>query len=292
MLCSAAHEAGLYANCHMVENMGYLSLHGMAEAVFALRIREGQQVMVLSADAETRVRRGGCTFLIAPGQAMILSSGDRFDLQIHGAGRRYLVSFTDEALKNGLLELDIMPDLSLREPGPRPVGLNQRSDLSLYIEELMSRSGGETGARIAVCYNTIILLLIIEAFYRPSIQECGNGSGGQYEAIIKRYISDNIAGELSLEELASCAGISKRQVYNLFNNLFGMTPGEYIRRARLLAVHREISSCLIRENITDIALKYGFSNPGRFSQQYKAYVGELPSQTLKKRLRGEGLQQH
>ncbi|WP_188745888.1 helix-turn-helix domain-containing protein [Marinobacterium zhoushanense] len=276
----------------MAENMGYLCLQGMAEGSFALRIREGQQLLVLSADVDTRVRRGGCTFLMAPGQAMILSAGDKFDLQLNGAGRRYLVSFTDEVLKNGLFELNIMPDLLLRELGPRAVEPNQRPGLSLYIEELISRSSGEAGTRIAACYNTIILLLIVETFYKPSIQERSNGLGGQYEAIIKRYISDNLAGDLSLEELASCAGISKRQVYNLFNNLFGMTPGEYIRRARLMAVHREISNCMTRENITDIALKYGFSNPGRFSQQYKAYVGELPSQTLKKRLRGGRLHHH
>jgi len=35
-------------------------------------------------------------------------------------------------------------------------------------------------------------------------------------------------------------------------------------------------------NVTEVALKYGFTNLGRFSAQYKEYIGELPSQTFRK----------
>jgi len=279
-------ESGPEPTCRRVEEMGYLCLRGMATGTLALRMRDDRYALLMSPDVETGVKQGGGCSVVAPGQAIILSPGKRFELQMNSPGCRYLVSFDRDRLKQGLLDLDILPDLSLRNPEGRPVELNRRSDVSLYIEELISRSEGEVNARIGVCYNTIILFLIIEAFYKPTIQEWESGDCGQYGAVIKRYIADNIAGELSMEALAGHAGISKRQVYNIFNSLFGMTPGEYIRRARLLAVHHEISNCLTRENITDIALKYGFSNPGRFSQQYKAYMGELPSQTLRRRLRG------
>ena len=68
--------------------------------------------------------------------------------------------------------------------------------------------------------------------------------------------------------------------------MLGVTPLEYIRRLKVQAIYQELARGDRRTNITDIALKYGFSNPGRFSQHYKRYIGELPSQTLKQTLRG------
>jgi len=70
-------------------------------------------------------------------------------------------------------------------------------------------------------------------------------------------------------------------LYNIFRKEFGMSSRVYVNNIKFECVYFELSSVDFRGNITQIILDYGFSNPGRFSKEFKEYFGISPSHLLK-----------
>jgi AraC-like DNA-binding protein len=57
----------------------------------------------------------------------------------------------------------------------------------------------------------------------------------------------------------------------------------YLRNARMERVREELLRGETVETITEIALRWGFSEPGRFSVAYRERFGERPSETRRRR---------
>jgi AraC-like DNA-binding protein len=83
---------------------------------------------------------------------------------------------------------------------------------------------------------------------------------------------------LSLPNLCSELGVSRRSLERAFRHQLHVSPCRYLRTFRLYAAWRD----LVRGSgtVTTIATSHGFFELGRFSQQYKSLFGEQPSQTL------------
>ncbi|BCG24780.1 transcriptional regulator [Pseudomonas tohonis] len=101
---------------------------------------------------------------------------------------------------------------------------------------------------------------------------------------IAEHIERNLKQDISSEELAAQAQMSLRSLYALFERHAGTTPRNYIRLKKLERIHACLGDpdCCVR-SITELALDYGFLHLGRFSENYKAQFGELPSDTLRRR---------
>ncbi|SOE97094.1 AraC-type DNA-binding protein [Burkholderia sp. D7] len=97
---------------------------------------------------------------------------------------------------------------------------------------------------------------------------------------IKDYILANLQENIALEVLASVANVSLRKLYVLFRMYAQESPRDFIQSLKLGRVRTDLQRARPSDNVTDIAMRYGFSHLGRFSAVYKARFGELPSQTL------------
>ena len=68
-----------------------------------------------------------------------------------------------------------------------------------------------------------------------------------------------------------------------FREKLEMTPAAYIRIYRLNAAHRELLAADPKvSTVTSVALKWGFSHPGRFSSIHRKMFNEAPSEALRK----------
>lgn len=96
------------------------------------------------------------------------------------------------------------------------------------------------------------------------------------------FIERNIKLELTAEQLAQHAGLSLRSLYMLFEKCAKTTPKCFIRKKKLEQVHATLTDptqpC---PNVTAVALEYGFTHLGRFSELYKSTYGVLPSQSIR-----------
>ncbi len=98
----------------------------------------------------------------------------------------------------------------------------------------------------------------------------------------EEYILDHAHETLTVEQLADQAGVSVRTLFSGFREFRGTSPMAFLREVRMQRVHESLRH-EESESVTDIALKWGFTHLGRFSQEYRKRYGELPSATLRYR---------
>ena len=72
------------------------------------------------------------------------------------------------------------------------------------------------------------------------------------------FIQKNLRRQLSLDDIASAGGISRRTLYNLMEEELDATPADYLRRERMLVASRLLAQ---NDEITlrEVAQKVGFS---------------------------------
>jgi AraC family ethanolamine operon transcriptional activator len=131
-----------------------------------------------------------------------------------------------------------------------------------------------------------ILPLLIDAIPRRAPDFCLTPHPQQQAKLVRRateYIEANIHAPLTLKDLYTELGVSRRTLFYSFEHVFGVTPMEYIKVQRLQGVHRALkASDPNLTSIVAIAHQWGFWHSGQFAKAYKTMFGELPSETLRK----------
>ena len=95
------------------------------------------------------------------------------------------------------------------------------------------------------------------------------------------FLHFNVAEPFSIAALARATGVSARSLQAGFKRCFGQTPTEYLRDQRIRLVHEELMSAGPETRVTDVFLKYGIHDFGRYARFYRQRYGVLPSEHLK-----------
>jgi AraC-like DNA-binding protein len=93
------------------------------------------------------------------------------------------------------------------------------------------------------------------------------------------FIRANAGKPLTSAEIARAAGVAGRTLQYGFRRFVGATPIEILRRERLDRCRLAFALGRGEAAISDVARRWGFAHPGRFSQAYRQRFGELPSQS-------------
>lgn len=96
---------------------------------------------------------------------------------------------------------------------------------------------------------------------------------------IKRYLDSNYADNITLDQLASLAHMSKYYLVHAFTRYTGLSPINYLN-ARRIAISRELLATT-DHSIAQIASLAGFSSQSYFAQVFKREVGKSPAQYRK-----------
>lgn len=93
------------------------------------------------------------------------------------------------------------------------------------------------------------------------------------------YMREHLNQAVTLQKLASAAGVSVRSLNTLCQREYGQSPMERLRNLRLDAARERLSGDTAL-SVTQVALDYGFSHTGRFASYYRQRFGELPRATV------------
>lgn len=95
------------------------------------------------------------------------------------------------------------------------------------------------------------------------------------------YIEEHFAEDLKMDELAEVAGMSKYHFSRLFKDAVGVPPYRYVVQQRVEAARR----LLLRTDlqVTQIALRTGFSSQSHFSTTFREHTGTTPVALREKR---------
>jgi AraC-like DNA-binding protein len=98
------------------------------------------------------------------------------------------------------------------------------------------------------------------------------------------FIDSNPELDISASDIAGAAHVSTRAVQLAFRRHIDTTPMAYLRRVRLRHAHDQLMAATSQDGltVTDVAMQWGFANPSRFSQYYRAAYGRPPSWTLRR----------
>ena len=97
------------------------------------------------------------------------------------------------------------------------------------------------------------------------------------------YLRAHLAQPFNLDRFARAVGVSHRMLEYHFRRTFGVTPIALHRSMRLDAVRRDLRLARRRgETVTTIAMRWGFTHFGRFSEEYRILYGERPVDTLRR----------
>ncbi len=140
------------------------------------------------------------------------------------------------------------------------------------LQEL--ESGADFGNQIAQAAARIILMRL----YRLLHTAGGDRQALQARPILQqamRYVDENYAAALSLENVADHCQVSKFHLAHLFNRYKGRSVGKYILEKRVQRAQLLLAST--DQPIEQIALRCGFADPAYFCRQFKKETGETPS---------------
>ena len=85
-------------------------------------------------------------------------------------------------------------------------------------------------------------------------------------------------------QIAKKTGLSLRALEENFRDSLVTTPSAYILRIRLQRAREDLLGAGSERGATvkDVAWRWGFTNPGRFAEQYRVAYGENPSDTRRR----------
>lgn len=87
---------------------------------------------------------------------------------------------------------------------------------------------------------------------------------------------------VSVSDLAAAAGVSERTLRTAFQVYYGMGPAKYLQMRQLNRIHHELNeSSPDEQTVSDILLRHGIWEHGRFASRYRQLFGEKPSTTLR-----------
>ncbi len=96
--------------------------------------------------------------------------------------------------------------------------------------------------------------------------------------LAKEFMDVSFLEDLSLEQISLKAGISKYHFLRLFQNTFGISPYQYLKKKRLTQAR---ISLLNGQSIQEVIYNFGFADSQSFSKAFKQEFG-LPPSSIKK----------
>ncbi len=125
--------------------------------------------------------------------------------------------------------------------------------------------------------NILVLLTRDYGYIDESIPDTGfaNVNSGSIEKALG-FIDNNLSEPLTLEGIASYAGMNKTYFSTLFKKLNGLSPWDYITVRRIEKAVSLLKST--DRSVLDIALMCGYNNTANFNRAFRKITGKSPKE--------------
>jgi AraC-like DNA-binding protein len=238
----------------------------------------------------------GTDVRLVPGDMFIITPHEEHSYTINSKTVIYNCLFYPEALGEDWKKLEAIKsiyELLIVEPffrieAGRQEILHVEPSEVIYIEQILKKMLEEQeenriGFELMEKANLAILLCILGRAWDKQLGNSKKLYGGKRELLIEafQFIETNIGNELRIGEMASKVYLSPNYFRRIFKEVTGLTPIEYINKARISKACK-----LIWEKgatISLVAEAVGINDLNYFSRLFKAYTGYSPSEYKKKR---------
>jgi AraC-like DNA-binding protein len=154
----------------------------------------------------------------------------------------------------------------------------------LMTEELASPASFAGNGIARQSFEDLLLYSLLQSLPHSHSDQLGRATASPVPRIIRRaeeFIRSRAGQPMALHEVAEAAGCSVRALQLGFRRFRETTPAVIIRQIRLEAVRQALTSGDATGTVTNVALQFGFTNPGRFTRLYKETFGMSPADALR-----------
>jgi AraC family transcriptional regulator len=162
---------------------------------------------------------------------------------------------------------EVLPQYGVKDPLIRAIGMTLDAELAsehptprVYVESLAAAMAAHIFAR----------------YTNPVFR--GSQSAGLNRAQLRRvldYIHDNPERDLTLDEIAAVANLSKFHFAKSFRAAMGIAPHQYIVKTRIEKARKLLAVDSI--SVEEVANRVGYSDKSHFAAQFSKIVGVSPN---------------
>ena len=188
-----------------------------------------------------------------------------------------LATLLDRTLKQPLLldrTIDLTSDFGISlQQFVRFLALHQDSaqtSLSSLVQEELERA-------LLTC-----LLKGTSNNYADEILYRTHGAFACYVTKARCFIESHLHEDLKLADIATAVGICPRLLQKAFAEHCDCSPMKILNYTRLHRIRQELERSSFNTRITDVMMRHGFTQGGKFAKEYQQLFGEKPSDTLKR----------
>lgn len=250
----------------------------------------GAYSISLPIHGQQTLRMNGETHLSHSNNGIIVSSQDQQELIIHRNCKKFQVVIPEESVKSVLSNLlskpvkervIFEPDMPFSEDNFLRLWWNNIQQC-LSLRQDYSRFDGLN--LLSQDYESFLikaLLLTQQNNYSNELRSLQEYQLPKPVMVVREFIHRFADQELDASDLVMISGTSKSTLYREFQQALHMSPMDYLKNYRLEQIHHALLQNNANISISRLAYDWGFRHLGRFSQEYKAKYGVLPSETLK-----------
>jgi len=237
------------------------------------------------------ILRGHCSYAVhrdtlslSAGHVLLINPEEPIDLTYSEDCEKFIVKIPANLLNESCIEHRWFKPNEYIKFTQVPYKFEELDSL-LYLLKLLCQEAESTTAtpQMLQHYNRVVtskLMTMLKHNVSLSIPTLQSVS---FDRLVQ-YIEDNIKRDITADELAQYAHLSLRSLYLLFEKNAKTTPKNFVRQKKLEQVYSTLMNPASQvANVTAVALDYGFTHLGRFSEFYKSTFGVLPSESLRAR---------
>ena len=127
---------------------------------------------------------------------------------------------------------------------------------------------------------SVVHALMLELLTAPSAADGSSAGSIQLYRAARDVMACSLAESLSMPEIASRVGTSRRTLEQAFDTCVSVSPARFQKLLRLNNARRLLESG--RHSVSLAATSSGLHHLGRFSSDYQELFGELPSETAQR----------
>ncbi|UCV01682.1 AraC family transcriptional regulator [Dechloromonas denitrificans] len=231
-----------------------------------------------------RYEIAGHTTDFSAGQLFLINPDDPIDLTYSEDCEKFILKIPNMLFDEACQEHHWCKPATGIKFSPLPYYFHEIESL-LYLTTLICQEAesGEGTPQVHGHYNRIVATKLLTMLKHNVALATPSHQCVSFERL-EQYVEDNIKRDISVEELARYAQLSLRSLYLLFEKYASTTPKNFIRQKKLERVYAALMDPASKiANITAVAMEYGFTHLGRFSECYKSTFGLLPSDSLRQR---------
>lgn len=255
----------------------------------------GFYLLQIPLEGGAEITNGRDTYLSTPDRAAILNPHLPTRMTWEEGTRQVLVQISRRAMQDHLAGL-------LGGPSDRPLTFDGPLDLSsgpgaalrrlvLWLVDEVDAGNPPIGPGLmARQIESTVLSGLLEARHDHHAQIARQRAAPRprHLRLAEGFIEAHLDQPITIEDVAAAAGVSPRGLQLAFRDWRGTTPLAFWRAARLARAHADLLAAPPGTTVTDIALRWGFTHFGRFSELYRAHYGLSPRDTLRTGGRASG----